>query len=226
MKRKYADSCSVISLIPFRLTAYDGLQSDTSIKTENGRLFAGSTMPPPGHLKRPRTGVHVAPQHNKRRKQTDDAFQYPATSMLPTTDGVLPDEGQQQPDPSNTQDHNATMLASQMGSDTHDFTQNPFSPSYTLSPWPSNLSIHQILDTSNTLNGNTPGDTTMYAPLHNMATHGTMDQRTPGGLSATGSTHTDGDKDPFLSLLEQLAENEQSQAGGPSDLDFFLNGHG
>lgn len=29
------------------------------------------------------------------------------------------------------------------------------------------------------------------------------------------------EKDPFLSLLEQLAENEHSQ-GGPSELDFFL----
>ncbi|KAJ5665680.1 uncharacterized protein N7477_008128 [Penicillium maclennaniae] len=35
----------------------------------------------------------------------------------------------------------------------------------------------------------------------------------------TGST----EKDPFLSLLEQLAENENSQ-GGPSELDFFLSG--
>lgn len=38
----------------------------------------------------------------------------------------------------------------------------------------------------------------------------------------TGSVHTDPDKDPFLSLLEQLAENEHSR-GGPSELDFFLS---
>jgi hypothetical protein len=31
--------------------------------------------------------------------------------------------------------------------------------------------------------------------------------------------------DPFLSLLEQLAENEQSR-GGPSELDFFLGSNG
>jgi hypothetical protein len=41
--------------------------------------------------------------------------------------------------------------------------------------------------------------------------------------SASGSAHADGDGDPFLSLLEQLAENEQSR-GGPSELDFFLSG--
>ncbi|TGO91031.1 hypothetical protein BPOR_0042g00170 [Botrytis porri] len=47
---------------------------------------------------------------------------------------------------------------------------------------------------------------------------------TPGGRSNNGSTGTSGEeKDPFLSLLEQLAENEQ-QRGGPSELDFFLSG--
>lgn len=38
-----------------------------------------------------------------------------------------------------------------------------------------------------------------------------------GAATGTG----EGEKDPFLSLLEQLAENEHSQ-GGPSELDFFL----
>ncbi|KAF2461728.1 fungal-specific transcription factor domain-containing protein [Lineolata rhizophorae] len=56
-------------------------------------------------------------------------------------------------------------------------------------------------------------------------------QTTPGATSATGSTHSHPsgsggeDKDPFLSLLEQLAENEHSR-GGPSELDFFLGGAG
>lgn len=54
---------------------------------------------------------------------------------------------------------------------------------------------------------------------------GPFDQPTPGGLSANGSAVTDGEKDPFLLLLEQLAENEASLAG-PSDLDFFLSGQG
>ncbi|KAJ5403749.1 hypothetical protein N7509_003620 [Penicillium cosmopolitanum] len=50
---------------------------------------------------------------------------------------------------------------------------------------------------------------------------------TPGAQSQTSGSHTAGsetgpvEKDPFLSLLEQLAENEDSQ-GGPSELDFFL----
>ncbi|MCJ1398286.1 hypothetical protein MMC11_001483 [Xylographa trunciseda] len=45
---------------------------------------------------------------------------------------------------------------------------------------------------------------------------------TPSARSQSGSTHTnEAEQDPFLSLLEQLAENEYSQ-GGPSDLDFYL----
>ncbi|KAL4935189.1 type I 3-dehydroquinase-domain-containing protein [Aspergillus oleicola] len=41
----------------------------------------------------------------------------------------------------------------------------------------------------------------------------------PTGPGASGNE----EKDPFLSLLEQIAENEHSQ-GGPSELDFFLEG--
>jgi hypothetical protein len=49
---------------------------------------------------------------------------------------------------------------------------------------------------------------------------------TPSAMSNAGSAGTAGtaeEKDPFLSLLEQLAENEYSR-GGPSELDFFLGG--
>ncbi|TEY75028.1 hypothetical protein BOTCAL_0066g00040 [Botryotinia calthae] len=46
---------------------------------------------------------------------------------------------------------------------------------------------------------------------------------TPGGRSNNGSTGTSGEEKDFLSLLEQLAENEQ-QRGGPIELDFFLGG--
>lgn len=47
----------------------------------------------------------------------------------------------------------------------------------------------------------------------------------PGGMSHNGSTSTGPgeEKDPFLSLLEQLAESESFQAQG-NELDFFLSG--
>lgn len=69
-----------------------------------------------------------------------------------------------------------------------------------------------------------PFDTTNTTQSHPGGT-----SLTPGAQSQTSSSHTAGSetgnlaKDPFLSLLEQLAENEHSQ-GGPSELDFFLTG--
>ncbi|OAQ99087.1 hypothetical protein LLEC1_02567 [Akanthomyces lecanii] len=49
----------------------------------------------------------------------------------------------------------------------------------------------------------------------------------PSTKSNTGSTGTQGDeKDPFMTLLEQLAENEQRFNNGTGELDFFLAGAG
>lgn len=59
--------------------------------------------------------------------------------------------------------------------------------------------------------------------MPNMTYTGYDQVATPGGRSNNDSTGTGGEeKDPFLSLLEQLAENEHSR-GGPSELDFFLS---
>lgn len=106
--------------------------------------------------------------------------------------------------------------------------QLPFSPSFAFSPLPV---IPSLAPTP------TPGQTqahppppqpqeqahTAFDPMLSMPTP--YDQQpTPGAASASGgSVHTDPDKDPFLSLLEQLAENEVSR-GGPSELDYFLSG--
>lgn len=87
--------------------------------------------------------------------------------------------------------------------------QSVFSPNFSFDPWPATLTLN-------------PSDTGQFDNLFSLQAY---DQQTPGALSANGSAHTESDKDPFLSLLEQLAENEHSQ-GGPSDLDFFLSGQG
>jgi hypothetical protein len=63
---------------------------------------------------------------------------------------------------------------------------------------------------------------------HNGNGMGVQEGMTPGARSqgeSVGTTGTAEEKDPFLSLLEQLAENEHSR-GGPSELDFFLSGSG
>jgi hypothetical protein len=105
----------------------------------------------------------------------------------------------------------------------------PFSPNFTFSPLPP---IPSLAPTP------TPGQTQAHPPppqpqdQSHSATFDPMlsmptpydQQATPGAASTSGgSVHTDPDKDPFLSLLEQLAENEVSR-GGPSELDYFLSG--
>ncbi|KAI2850926.1 transcriptional regulator family: Fungal Specific TF [Aspergillus niger] len=79
----------------------------------------------------------------------------------------------------------------------------------------------------------TPPAQPQYATFPFEATPGgpalTPDAPSQGSSSATATGTAagaatgagEGEKDPFLSLLEQLAENEHSQ-GGPSELDFFL----
>ncbi len=100
----------------------------------------------------------------------------------------------------------------------------PFSPDFTYSPLPHFASAAQspVARSLNVPNQDHMG--IHFDPMLNMPTP--YDQQpTPGAGSTPGaSVHTDPDsKDPFLSLLEQLAENEGSR-DGPSELDFFLSG--
>ncbi|KAH4893896.1 hypothetical protein HBI80_240560 [Parastagonospora nodorum] len=100
----------------------------------------------------------------------------------------------------------------------------PFSPNFSFSPLPqfASLAPSPVPRTAN-LSGQDKS-ATHFDPMLNMPTP--YDQQpTPGAGSTSGaSVHTDPDsKDPFLSLLEQLAENEVSR-GGPSELDYFLGG--
>ena len=100
----------------------------------------------------------------------------------------------------------------------------PFSPNFSFSPLPQFASLAPS-PVSRAANLNPSNDSTAhFDPMLSMPTPYEQ-QPTPGAGSTSGaSVHTDPDsKDPFLSLLEQLAENEVSR-GGPSELDFFLCG--
>jgi len=109
----------------------------------------------------------------------------------------------------------------------------PFSPNFTFSPLPQIPSLaptptpahaqpqHPPAPAAPSAHQTDSKPTSSFDPALNMPTP--YDHPTPGGASTSGSVHTDPDKDPFLSLLEQLAENEVSR-GGPSELDFFLSG--
>ena len=110
--------------------------------------------------------------------------------------------------------------------------QLPFSPNFAFSPLPPIPSLAPSLAPTPT-----PGQTQAHPPPPHSQDHSHTafdpmlsmptpydQQPTPGAASTSGgSVHTDPDKDPFLSLLEQLAENEVSR-GGPSELDYFLGG--
>ncbi|KAF2196346.1 hypothetical protein GQ43DRAFT_262201 [Delitschia confertaspora ATCC 74209] len=111
----------------------------------------------------------------------------------------------------------------------------PFSPNFTFSPLPQIPNLDPPASPTAAdpdpsqkqgppSNGESSAGPGPFDPMLSMPTP--YDQQpTPGAVSASGSAHTDPDKDPFLSLLEQLAENELSR-GGPSELDFFLSGQG
>jgi hypothetical protein len=90
------------------------------------------------------------------------------------------------------------------------FTQSAFSPTFNFSPLPAGIAL--------------PHDLGPYDAFY---TGQGFDHQTPSGLSASAeSAQTDPDKDPFLSFLEQLAENDGVGGAGMADLDFFLNGQG
>lgn len=122
--------------------------------------------------------------------------------------------------------HNTTY--SNEGNSMSTFSQIPFSPpsqnqqSYTFLP---SLSLNNAHDSSFDPMFCMPhSGGSGHFPFGGMSSTdgGMMGEEgvTPGGRSNNGRTSGE-EKDPFLSLLEQLAENEQ-QRGGPSELDFFL----
>jgi hypothetical protein len=100
-------------------------------------------------------------------------------------------------------------------------TNNPFSPSFDFTTVDPSLTANL---TNNLPQHDSNATISSYDPTFSMPTP-CEQQPTPGAASASGSARSDPEKDPFLSLLEQLAENESSQ-GGPSELDFFLSGQG
>ncbi|GAD95508.1 hypothetical protein PVAR5_4151 [Paecilomyces variotii No. 5] len=112
--------------------------------------------------------------------------------------------------------------------------QNSFTPSaFGLSP-PGSLS-DTLLNVAATPPSNPQYATFPFDGTRQGSSHGPdgvsvgMTALTPGAVSQASGSHAtaasdngSSEKDPFLSLLEQLAENEQNSLGGPSELDFFL----
>lgn len=95
----------------------------------------------------------------------------------------------------------------------HPIGLNGFSPSVLGFP-PTPLLSESSFNVASTPPSNPPFD---------MSDTSDTTPRTPEARPQASRTHTDSglEKDPFMGLLEQLAENETSQ-GAPSELDFFL----
>lgn len=180
-----------------------------------------------------------SPHHKKRRLTnadnrpalgasvaSDDGVRDSLSQLNQTSPGVLAT----QPPLSQPTDLDSSGLAV----DQQTLSQNPFSPNFAFSPWPPSF-MNSPVESRQMLAPNV-SYSQQYQPqpqqqpggqLEGTFTYhsvGAQDQNTPGGISNNGSLPSESDKDPFLTLLEQLAENENGQGGGPSDLDFFLRG--
>jgi hypothetical protein len=117
------------------------------------------------------------------------------------------------------------------GQDMMSMSGTGFSPAYgyTAGPTDNSASFDPMFGTLPTNAFGSPagwqGEDTQQHNKVNMPTSGVAPS--PGNKSTSGSTGTghSEEKDPFLSLLEQLAEDEQRFNSGGIDLDFFLSGN-
>lgn len=191
---------------------HDDAASHSSVVGE-GQLWTNQMLPD-GNVGQPFVPSQYMTQNSdnfgsrkaKRRRTTNgSAFTYPTPTIDLQPDPLErqhshPERIQlQRPD---LQDHQ-TPVPNQQMLQSQTLSQSALSPTFTFSPMAQNM---QNLAAQETLRS---------ADYHN----------TPGGISASAdSSHTEPENDPFLSFLEQLAENDGSGSGGPSELNFFLNG--
>ncbi|KAF2013770.1 hypothetical protein BU24DRAFT_246501 [Aaosphaeria arxii CBS 175.79] len=167
-------------------------------------------LPTPTSATYPPHNITVAPADHKQQ----DAKNPPTTSLPPFTPPGGASSSGLANHPSAGRDANPS---NNNNNNNHHGLNIPFSPNFVFSPLPQLASLTQTPTPANH-----DQSVTAFDPMFGVPTP--YDQQpTPGGASTSGSVHTDPDKDPFLSLLEQLAENEVSR-GGPSELDFFLGG--
>ncbi|KAI9714428.1 MAG: hypothetical protein M1820_000389 [Bogoriella megaspora] len=168
-----------------------------------------ATLPSQGHPQLPsftsnqHHQIHVQQQPNPIQEQTT----LQRTKSLPVPPQA--EDESQMPAPNQTKQQSQPQHQQQCDPPTA-YTPVNMSPNFNFSPLPQSMSL-------------TMPSSVQSAPSFDTQAFFPYDQRTPGAASATGSTHTDAEKDPFLTLLERLAENEDSQ-GGPSELDYFLGG--
>ena len=167
---------------------------------------------PPQEPMRPPTSMAQTPPSSTKEGPSHPAFQSPFTyhATLPISSPAL---GKSQMNAGNGGPESAPSPF-----------VFPFSP----------VTLEDIAAYTTAANGQLGGTNTPYAHLHQQHQqpqqhHHHHQQHQPDGQSPneTGSQNgahptPSSNGDPFLKLLEELAQNEQNQ-GGPSELDFFLN---
>ncbi|KAJ5570438.1 uncharacterized protein N7459_009868 [Penicillium hispanicum] len=196
--------------------------------------FYSSTQPTPPSLPSTR-----GPDSARRNSQPQSLTEKPHLNPPPLSPGLhfhQPSHSQNQSSPSLPSTfpvHGTTDLSSGPAGVQID-NNNPPLPSL-FSPSAFGLSPPTFLTDPSLNIAPTPPSNPQYATFPFDATHANIHGAgqsagtalTPGAQSQASGSHTAGseggnlEKDPFLRLLEQLAENEHSQ-GGPSELDFFL----
>ncbi|ORY09353.1 fungal-specific transcription factor domain-domain-containing protein [Clohesyomyces aquaticus] len=168
---------------------------------------------------------------NKKRRSTASSAPKPQAPLPTPTSATMPNHNI--PENQSAESSSAIMSEPAPSTSLPPFTPPPAltnnlgfsSPNFSFSPFPQATSM----DTEPTPTPGNPAHSDIaqdssFDPLLSHMPTPYEQQPTPGAASTSGaSAHTDPDKDPFLSLLEQLAENEVSR-GGPSELDFFLSG--
>lgn len=161
--------------------------------------------------------------HRKtKRRRTESSFSHPVPPIELNVQLAQQQRGYQ---------HHASVSSAPGGGHHRTLSQPQISgatpPSAISAPDQSSLSGSQFLFPDHvqnqTLTQSALSPTFGFSPLPFASTS----YPTPGGVSVSNeSNHTDPDKDPFLSLLEQLAQNDGGNGQGPSDLGFYLSGQG
>jgi hypothetical protein len=211
---------------------FNGLQSPNEIRNGNGQFPTApqanmASMVPTQYMTQ--NTMPPSSRKSKKRRLTTSVMPYPTPTAENSSAGIL-ERTQSYDTAMPSQMHHQTQQHQQLQKtqaqpeflptstgpvqsaqdQSQTFTQSVFSPTFNFSPLPAGIAM--------------PNDFGPYDAFYNGQG---FDHQTPSGLSASAeSAHTDPDKDPFLSLLEQLAENNGAGGEGMAELDFFLNGQG
>ena len=157
------------------------------------------------------------PHVSQQRRYTDSAV---SISTIVSNDKHLQSDNTLSPQLSNLPEFDSFHSAG-LQPPSHEHPTG-FSPSFSFSPLPQSTFDPALFalppGSTSDPNSNANGNIATYAFDPSVHTQPVV---TPGAASHSESSHANEEKDPFLTLLEQLAENEHSRRG-PSDLDYYL----